>query len=304
MKQNELYIILVNWNKPQLTLSCVESLKKSSYKQYKIVIIDNGSIDNSLELLNSKTSDYHLLISDKNLGYTGGNNLGIKYALENDAEFILLLNNDTLVEYNTLEILINTISEDNNIGIVQPKIYYYPEKDVIWCGPTYLNKFLLRPKLVGYKQFGINLYNAKLNLSYAVGCATLIRKEVFLNIGLLDDDFFAVCEDVDFGIRATEAGYQILYVPTSIIYHMESISSGGADNSNYIYLQTRAFLIFINKHCKNRVHFYLVFFTFIFSTTRRIISLLLNSNTKGVYSIIIAFKNFLIGNSKIIQKIN
>jgi GT2 family glycosyltransferase len=304
MKDYELFIILVNWNKPNLTLSCVESLKKSSYNSYKIVVVDNGSVDDSLEILNSKTSDYHLIVSNKNLGYTGGNNLGIEYALENNAEYILLLNNDTLVECDSLEILIHAISKDDNIGIVQPKIYYYPEKNIIWCGPTSFNKFFLRPKLVGNSQDGINLYNLTLNLSYAVGCATLIRKEVFVNIGLLDDDFFAVCEDVDFGLRAIESGYKIVYVPDSIIYHMESVSSGGAGNPNYIYLQTRAFLIFINKHTKNPIHFFIVFLVFNLTTIRRILSLLLKFNIKGVISILIAYKNFLIGNSKTIQKIN
>jgi GT2 family glycosyltransferase len=302
MKDIELFIILVNWNKPQLTLSCVESLKKSSFISYKIVIVDNGSVDNSLEILNFESPDYHLIISDKNLGYTGGNNLGIKFALENNADYILLLNNDTLVESDTLEILIKTISLDNNIGIVQPKIYCYPEKNIIWCGPTHLDKFLLRPKLLGYNKDGIDLFNTKINLSYAVGCATLIRKEVFLKIGLLDDDYFAVCEDVDFGIRATNAGYQIIYVPDSVIYHMESASSGGSGNPNYIYLQTRAFLIFIKKHSKNQIHFFIVFTFFILSTFRRIFSLLLNSNINGVISILIALKNFIIGKGTIIKK--
>jgi GT2 family glycosyltransferase len=293
MVEKELYIILVNWKKPDLTLNCIKSIKNSNYKNYEIIVVENGSEDNSIEVFNKhNNNDFHLLVSSYNLGYTGGNNLGINYSLSKNAKYILLLNNDTIIKIDTLNILISTINSDQNIGIVQPKIFFYPNFNLIWSGPTKYNKFLISSRLVGYGKIDCKLVNTKQELDFAVGCATLIKSQVFNKIGLLDDDFFAVCEDVDFGIRAKKLNYKIIYEPMSVVYHLESISAGGINNFNYVYLQTRSQILLIKKHTSNTFHFYIAFYIYFLRALYRAINLIKMKNYKAAHSIFIAFKNY------------
>ena len=291
MNTTEIYIILVNWNKPLITLECVQSIKKSYFTNYKIVVVENGSTDNSVELL-TNNNDFHLIISSKNLGYTGGNNIAIKYCLEQKPNYIFLLNNDTLLLPDAIEILLNSAKKDNRIGIIQPKIFFYPETDKLWCGPTNFNKILITSRMVGYGKFDNEKYNKTQQLPFSVGCATFIKTDVFNAIGLLDDDFFAVCEDVDFGIRAIKANYKIIYEPNSIVYHLESISSGGINNSYYVFLQTRGQILLINKHASNKLHLILAISIYFLRAHYRAFKLFISGNYKSTNSIIIAFRNY------------
>jgi len=291
MNKTEMYIVLVNWNKPFLTLECVKSIKKSYFKNYKIVVVENGSTDNSVELL-TNNDDFHLIISSENLGYTGGNNIAIKYCLKQNSDFIFLLNNDTLLLPDTIGILLNSAKKDKTIGIIQPKIFFYPESDKLWCGPTSFNKLFLTSRLEGYNKFDTEKYSETKELPFSVGCATFIKSEVFNTIGLLDDDFFAVCEDVDFGIRAVKAKYKIIYEPNSIIYHLESISAGGINNYYYVFLQTRSQILLIKKHAKNKFHLFFAISIYFLRAHYRAFKLFISGNYKSTYSIIIAFRNY------------
>lgn len=290
----KLYIILVNWNKPQLTVDCIRSIYKSRFSDFKIVVVDNGSLDNSIEVLTNSGLNFHFIKSFENLGYTGGNNLGINFAISEGAEFILLLNNDTLIDEHALTNLITPLINDPLIGITQPKIYFYPDISLIWSGPTRFNKFLLRPKLLGYKQKNNNLLDQRVYLDYAVGCATLIRSTLFAKVGLLDDDYFAVCEDVDFGLKVRAEGSKILYVPESIIYHKESASAGGADHPAYVYYQSRSYLILFSKQSANPIQFTIAFIVYFISSIIRIIRFLLSGKFLGIIAIIFGFRDFLL----------
>ena len=289
----QIFIILVNWNKANLTLNCIKSINSSLYNNYQIIVVDNNSLDDSLELLESSNLNFHLIKNSENLGYTGGNNVGIKYAITKSPKYIFLLNNDTLIKNNCISELLFSMNNSPKIGIVQPKIFFYPEVDLLWSGPTYFNNFLLKPKLLGYKNIDSeSKYNSTQFLDFAVGCATLIKTEVFLNVGLLDDDYFAVCEDVDFGLRASAAGFKILYNPNAIVYHLESASSGGSDNPVYVYYQTRSYLILFSKWNRSLFQYILSFFVYSFSNMTRFFKLMLNGNFKACYAIILGYLDF------------
>jgi len=290
----DLYIILVNWNKPSLTLDCIKSIDESLYKEYKVVVVDNNSSDNSLKILGKSDIDFHLIKATENLGYTGGNNLGIKYAMAMHCKYVLLLNNDTLIEPDTLSNLVAPLQNDESIGITQPKIFFYPDTSLIWSGPTKLNKLLIRTRLLGYKAKDDATINKEQYLDYAVGCATLIRSSVIEKIGMLDDDYFAVCEDVDFGYRTSSAGFKIWYVPTSHVYHIESASAGGADHPQYVYYQARSYLILFSKWSANFMHFALAFCVYSLSTLIRIARLLFAGNRRGVAAIYLAYRDFFL----------
>jgi GT2 family glycosyltransferase len=301
MNTTEIYIVLVNWNKPLMTLDCIKSIKKSIYTNYKILVVENGSNDNSVELLNNN-NDFHLIISNKNLGYTGGNNIAIKYCLEHNTNYIFLLNNDTILSPDAIGILLNSAKKDNRIGIIQPKIFFYPETDKLWCGPTSFNKLLITSRLLGNGKFDSIKYNQTQELPFSVGCATFIKTEVFNSIGLLDDDFFAVCEDVDFGIRAIKANYKIIYEPKSIIYHLESVSAGGINNYYYVFLQTRSQILLINKHAFNKLHLVLAITIYLLRAHYRASKLFMTGNFNSANSIIIAFRNYFTFNIKTLKR--
>jgi len=246
-------VILVNWNRPQDTLKCIRSLELSDYPSFTTVVVDNGSADNSIALL-KQVARIVLIEAGNNLGFTGGNNLGIKYALEKNTDFVLLLNNDTLIASDALSKMVAVAESDKNIGIVTPKILFHPRHDLIWAAGTKYYGWCMTSRLTGYKEKDIGQHNRERDIAWATGCAMLIKKEVLNNIGLLNDKIFAVGEDLDYGMRAIKHGDQIRYVPGAVVWHKESASSGGHDAPQYVYYQTRNLVIFQRHWAGNLFH--------------------------------------------------
>ena len=181
MKTNKLSIavILVNWKKYNLTSKCIDSLKKSNYKNFKIILVDNEYSEKSLIDLRNKHKELIVFKEKNNLGFAGGNNIGIRYALENDYDYIMLLNNDTEVKENFILPLVERIEKDHFLGAVQPLILNFSNKSIIWNAGGKLNKFL------GLTSTRLN--NNKLNSSivfddytdWISGCCILIKSEIF-----------------------------------------------------------------------------------------------------------------------------
>lgn len=248
-------VILVNWNRPQDTLECVRSLALSDYPNFTPVVVDNGSVDDSLSILKNIRGTIILIEAGENLGFTGGNNLGIKYALEHNADYVLLLNNDALIAPDALKIMVAVAESDEKIGVVTPKILYHPERDMIWSAGTEYYKWCITTRLAGYRQKDIGQYDVERDLAWATGCAILIKREILLKTGHLADEMFATGEDLDYGLRATRRGYRIRYVPSAIVWHKESVSAGGHDAPQYVYYQTRN-LVFLQRRWANNIfHF-------------------------------------------------
>ena len=246
------YIILVNYNGYKDTIECVNSLKGINYSNYKIVIVDNASTNNSLEILKQTLNNCIIIESKKNLGFAGGNNLGIKYALKSNADYVLLLNNDTLEEPNFLNNMINSFNKDEKIGLVGCKIMYYPEKDKIWYGGGYINWFKFIGIHCGMKQIDKGQCDTEKEIDFMTGCCMLIKREVFEKVGLLSEEYFMYFEDVDFCVKVKDAGYKIWYNPEAAIYHKVGFSSGGEESTFSIKWGTRNRLLFMNKY-KNKV---------------------------------------------------
>jgi hypothetical protein len=240
-------VILVNWNSYLDTLECVDSINKSTYKNLRIVVVDNGSVDGSVERLKERSDEYQLILSAENTGFTGGNNLGIAHAMSIDAGYILLLNNDTFIESSAIEKLVTSGQSDTSIGVVTPKILFHPDRHLIWSAGTSFNWETLMGLNLGYKLEDSPEYNHPAYLDYAVGCALLIRRDVIETVGMLTEDYFATWEDVDFGLRVNRSVYKIRYEPSAVVWHKESVSAGGADNPQYVYYQTRSALVFQHR---------------------------------------------------------
>lgn len=253
-------IILVNYNGEKYNEECINSILNSTYKNYEIIIVDNASTDNSVRRLQEKYSNEIILFENKkNEGFSEANNIGIEIAKNRGCEYILLLNNDTVISKDCIGKLINCSAQENNC-IVSPKIYYYDNKDIIWSAGA---KMLWKKGLAS--QNGINTidkgqYNKKLNVEFATGCCLLIPIEVIDSIGGLSTDYFLYYEDTDYCIRALNAGFKIIYEPEAILYHKVSASTGGEESYMYIYYNTRNRLIFNKKHNKKNIIYYLPYF--------------------------------------------
>lgn len=242
-----LAIILVNWNRSKDTLKCIQSIKNSTYPNYNIIVVDNGSCNDSLFELRKNKSDFILLEVGDNLGFTGGNNLGIRYALAHGADYIFILNNDTVIANDCIEKMMSAAESDKSIGIITPKILFYSNRKLVWFGGSKYNTRFITGRLVGYGVTDVGQFDAEQDIPWATGCAMLIRKKVIESVGLLDDHFFAVAEDLDYSLRIREKGHRIYYLPSAVIWHKESISAGGSDAPQYVYYQTRNFLILRKK---------------------------------------------------------
>ena len=224
MNKPLVYIITVNWNGLDDTLECLESLRNITYPKYNIIVVDNGSIDNQADIIKGIFPDIELIKNVENEGFVIANNQGIELAMEKGAEYILLLNNDTTVKNDFLEILVKYAEQNSDVGILSPKILYY-NSDLIWSmggAISYITGFsIMLGKGKNSKQ-----YNTIIEPDFISGCAMLIKREVIEELGLLDPVYFAYYEDADYSYMARKAGYKIKVIPNSVIWHKKSASAG------------------------------------------------------------------------------
>lgn len=224
-------IIIVNWNQFFHTNNCIDSIKKSNATDYDIIIVDNASTDHSGQQLKEKYPSVILLQANKNLGFAGGNNLGLKYSIDNGYRYSFLLNNDTFVDADFLNPLVELIAANAVIGAIQPRIYYNHDRTILWNGGSYYNKFL---GFIHSERF-YRKDNAKTNklkpVDCITGCAFFIKNEALLDVGLLNEHLFMYYEDTDLSLRLHHKKYKLLYQPQSVIYHIAGASGKEAQQT-------------------------------------------------------------------------
>ncbi len=258
MSTPKVSIIILNWNGWQDTLECLDSLAKIDYPNYEVIAVDNGSKNDSVSRIKNyfdknKIHNYRFIILDSNLGFSGGNNVGIKYALKNGADYILLLNNDTLVEPDFLSELVKIGESDKKIGLIGPKIYFYlsDKPPRVWFAGGKINWLKTRGSHLNYNQideeYKILGSRSHQKTDYLTGCCLLIKREVIEKIGVLSEDYFLYYEDTDYCLRAQESGWQCAYAPGARIWHKISQSSKELSPA-YIYYHTRNGLMLAKKH--------------------------------------------------------
>lgn len=245
----ELAIILLNYNNVNDTLECVKSIEDYYERECTIIVVDNKSTDNSKEKLLENEHRYKLILNDVNEGFAQGNNVGIRWAIKEGYKYIMLLNNDTLITKNSIERMMDKIGEDKNIGIISPRIMYYPEKEKIWFDGGTIDWFKF---IAVHYNMGDNIKSSLKNnieiVDFITGCCMIIRRDVIESVGYLPEEYFMYYEDVDYCVKVKEAGYQLANVKDSIIYHKVSSSSGGEDSPFSIKWGTRNRIIFMNKY--------------------------------------------------------
>ena len=220
MSENPLVsVIVLNYNAGELLLNCIESVKKSAYKNLEIIVVDNISTDKSQKICKEKYPDIKLIQNDENFGYCEGNNIGIREA---KGDYIIILNPDTIVESNWIEELISAYNKFGE-GLYQPKHLSLNEKTVYMSAGNMLNIFgfgYAREK--GNKDE--NQFNKIEEIGYASGTCLFTSSAVLKKVGLFDPFIFLYHDDLDLGWRASQLGIKSYYVPTSLIYHAESYS--------------------------------------------------------------------------------
>ncbi len=218
-------IILVNWNSFDVTNDCINSLKESDDGLYTIVLVDNGSTDDSADRLHALHPEVLLIRSLINSGFTGGNNLGLCYSLQQGFEYSLMLNNDTFVEPDFLTRLVQFMDEHPETGIIQPRIHFNHDRNLLWDAGSYYNKWLGRLYTRGFNRPPAPAYLKIRQVDWVTGCAFLTRNSILQQTGLLAENMFIYSEDVDLSLRIHALGYQLVYYPDSVIYHIAGMAN-------------------------------------------------------------------------------
>lgn len=244
-------VVILNYKVKDLTLKCINSVKASSYKDFFIVVVDNDSGDEIEEAL-SNIKDVTFIQNSKNTGYSGGNNVGIKRALELGADLVFILNPDTTINKNCLEILVEGL-ERYQAGIANPKIYFM-DSDVLWFAGKILDLKNVLGRHRGVDQKDRGQFDEEIEMEDAVGAAMLVKKEVFQKIGFFDEKYFLYYEDSDFCFRARKKGFKIIYIPKAVVYHKNAQSTGlGSPLQDYYITRNR--MLFASKFLSLRTKF-------------------------------------------------
>ena len=251
MDYPKVFIVILNWNGYKDTVEGVESLQQISYPNFEILIVDNGSTDNSEEKLKRKFPDLKILQAGSNLGYAGGNNVGIRFALSQCAELILILNNDVVVDEEFLNNLVSELESNKHYGLAGPCSYYLDKPNIVWANGVSINidNYTHTPfSLLGSNR-GLNPTEKTKVVDGITGNCMLVRRKVFKDIGLFDERFYLLHEESDFCLRARKAGWKIISVANAKVWHKVSASLGKISD-RVTYYHSRNSLLCYNKHAE------------------------------------------------------
>ena len=252
-QQPDISIITINYNGLKETCQLIESLQQ--YPQdcsYEFIIVDNGSIQNEALLLQKKYPEVHVIRNEQNVGFSGGNNLGIQTA---KGKGIFLLNNDTLVTANDLKYLYERLYSSPVIGAVSPKIKFaFPPQHIQFAGFTPLSQITLRNHMLGFDCPDDGTFDTPHTTPYLHGAAMMFKREVIEKVGMMPEIFFLYYEELDWSTSMTRAGYELWYDPCCTIFHKESQSTGQLSKLRTYYL-TRNRLFYARRNLKgfNRI---------------------------------------------------
>lgn len=236
-------VVILNFKVKDLTLECVSSVRKSSYKAVTIYVIDNAS-DDGIDQAIKQFNDVHFIQTGGNLGYTGGNNIGIKKALSDDCDVVFILNPDTTVDPQVISECVKVMDQPE-VGIVGPKVLF-DDKQTIWYAGGILDKASVIGKHRGVDEKDCGQYDDLEETDYVSGAAMVVKREVFEQISFFDERYFLYYEDSDFCLQAKKAGFKVMYAPKAVVYHQNAQSTGlGSPLQDYYITRNR--MLFASK---------------------------------------------------------
>lgn len=254
----KVYVVILAWNQLQETRECLDSILAMDTQPHCLIVVDNGSTDSTAAVITADYPMVSLIQSEKNLGVAGGYNLGIAYALEKDADYVLIMNNDTLVNEKFLDEILSVAQTQPDVGIVQPKIYhYYGDQSRLWIVGARWRPFPPAVKLVGADEKDNDAYSAVMELEFAPSCVLLISRLALEKAGLFDPAYFFYFDDWDFSIRMRQAGFKIYFAPKAIMWHKVSVSTVKKDKSGkWWYIMGQSSVRFYSKYKNLRTLFF------------------------------------------------
>lgn len=222
------YLLILTWNAKKVLFECLESVMKLDYPNLKIVVMDNGGTDGTPAAVRETYGDKVTLIENgANLHFARGNNPGIEFAVREKADYLMLLNDDVIVDPAMITTLIETIERDKTIGVIGPKVYYENPPDQIWFAGGLVHLHKGTSAHIGIREIDHGQYDERRDVDYITGCALMIRREVVEQIGGLDPAFLIYWEDTDWCMKTKRAGYRVVYEPAAKMWHKISASRGG-----------------------------------------------------------------------------
>ena len=250
-KFEKIFVVILAWNHYEDTQECLRSFLDSEGVNLEIILVDNGSTDGTGDKIKSEFPAVSIVRSEKNLGVSGGYNLGIQHAVQSGAEYVLIANNDISVHPRMVLNLVTTLLGDSRIGIAMPKIYhYYGDRTRVWTIGGRWRKFPPTVKLMAYNAPDRPAYQVLRRIDYAPSCCYLLRREVVAQVGLFDEGYFFYFDDWDYSARVYQAGYSIWLVPDAKMWHKVSLSTQKSDKPfQWWQYMGRSAYRFYSKYC-------------------------------------------------------
>jgi len=284
MEQPLVSIITLNWNQTDITCQFLESTRNLTYKNYEILVCDMGStIDPTARIAAAAYPNTRVLRSEKNLGFTGGNNWGIRQA---KGDYVFIVNNDTEVTPDLLDVLIEPFYQDATIGVTCPKIRFYQQPDMIqYAGFNPINVLTGRTTAVGSKEIDRGQCDVSGYTHGAHGCAMMVSREVIDKVGLFPETFFIYYEEWDWSARILKAGYHIYYQAKGLIYHKESVTMG-KQSAIKVYYHTRNRILYMRRNTSpGQFAVFITFFT-LFAAPKAVFTYLLRRQWEHLKSFV------------------
>jgi GT2 family glycosyltransferase len=245
------YLIVLTYNGKALVLEALDSILQIDYDNLHIVVVDNGGRDGTPDAVRQRYGDrVHLIVIKDNIKYSRANNEGIRWALEQNADYIMLLNDDIVVDPGLVRALVDVAGTDPKIGAVGPKIYYYAERDRIWFAGGRVHLSRGTTEHIGIREIDGGQYDVQRDVDYLTGCALMMRRRTVERVGALDPQYLAYYEDTDWCMRARRAGFRLVYVPSGRMWHKISATTGGQLTRYKIRHKLRSGRIFFGSYAR------------------------------------------------------
>ncbi len=248
MSLSPTWTVILALNQYRYTRECLTSVLALDPASERVLLVDNGSVDGTIEKVRAEFPEVDVLRLERNLYFAGGVNEGIRRALGQGARSILLLNNDVVLERTALRTLRSALTADHNRAAVSPKIYYYEPPDVIWFAGGIVGRGLRLIRHRGVNRKDDTLRDSPRAIDYVSGAAALISREALEAVGLLDPSYVMYVEDVDWSARAREKGFTLWYEPGAKVWHHVSVTSGGGLTPLKAYFRLQSGALYLVRH--------------------------------------------------------